>query len=80
MSDAQYAATLIELRRLTLVGVVPPCFEAAHVDERPELVPSRQEVVAGLRERFGTKYAPPPTRAERVKKMNARRNVPPSGS
>lgn len=37
MSDAQYAATLSELRRLTLIGSVPPCFEAEHVLGRPEL-------------------------------------------
>jgi hypothetical protein len=53
MSDAQYAATLLELRRVVLGGR----------PERPELVPTKAELVTYHREsRYQQRYVEP-TRA-----------------
>ena len=79
MSDAQYEAVLIELQRLIVLGAWPVWNEARHAGHRPELSTFTD------RERLGFEVAQRraarvPGRAERVMKMNARRDMRPSAS
>lgn len=78
MSDAQCAAVLLELQRVTLVGAMPDFMDAKHVEARPELVPTDSERIAyEVQQR---RAARAPARAQRVRRMNARRDMRPSAS